>query len=165
MWMRVGACLLVVVAAWTAGGCTDDPDGPPDAAPVADGAPGAADAARADDAAPPADAAAGEDASLADGGPPDAGPLPDAAIEMCGRIRCDCTLNGIPLFGQVEYVDNFADFQVRVESFPDLLVREGNFADECGEWEIVDNFPDFTVELVDAFEDFSIEYSDFPGIP
>lgn len=44
-------------------------------------------------------------------------------------------------------------------------MREGSFADECGEWEIVDSFPDFTVEIVDAFEDFEIEYSAFPGIP
>jgi hypothetical protein len=156
----VAAPLLVVIAAWAAGGCSsEDPD--PDSGPgqVADGAPQVSDGAPAE-----ADGAV-SDAAPPDGGPPDAGPLPDAAIEKCGRIRCDCTFEGIPLFGEVEYVDAFADFQVRVTSFPDLLVREGSFADECGEWEIVDGFADFTVEIVDAFEDFSIEYSAFPGIP
>jgi hypothetical protein len=62
-------------------------------------------------------------------------------------------------------VDAFPDIQVRESPFPDLNVREGPFADECGEWEIVDAFPDFTVQIVDAFEDFAIDYSEFPGIP
>lgn len=165
MWIRVGAYLLVMVVFAGAGGCSSD-DTEPDAGSGtnADGAVDVADGAPADDAAVIADAAAG-DAGLPDGGLPDAGPLPDAAIEMCGRIRCDCTLNGIPLFGEVQYVDNFADFQVSVSPFPDLQVLEGPFADQCGEWDIVDSFPDFTVEIVDAFEDFSIAYSNFPGIP
>jgi hypothetical protein len=107
------------------------------------------------------------DAALADADvePADAAPLPDAAIEQCGRIRCDCTFEGIQLFGRVEYVTAFADVQVRESAFPDLRVREGSFPDSCGEWEIVEAFPDFTVEIVTAFEDFSIEYSSFPGIP
>ena len=160
----VAASLLVVIAAWAAGGCSsDDPD--PDSGPgqVPDGAPQGSDGAPADAAA--ADGAVG-DAAPPDGGPPDAGPLPDAAVGQCGAIRCDCTFNGITLFGQVEYVDSFADIQVSISSlFPDLRVREGGFADECGEWEIVDAFADFTVEIVDNFADFEIEYSDFPGIP
>jgi hypothetical protein len=96
---------------------------------------------------------------------PDGAPAPDAAVEMCGRIRCDCTFNGITLFGRVQYVTNFADITVRETPFPDLRVREGAFADTCGEWEIVESFPDFTVEIVTSFEDFGIEYSAFPGIP
>ena len=28
---------------------------------------------------------------------------------MCGNILCDCTLNGIPLHGQVQFVNNLAD--------------------------------------------------------
>jgi hypothetical protein len=123
------------------------------------------DAAASPDArAPLADAMEGDDADAAPL-PDAAAPTPDAAVEMCGRIRCDCTFNGIALFGRVQYVTNFADITVSETPFPDLRVREGSFADTCGEWEIVDNFPDFTVEIVTSFEDFGIEYSAFPGIP
>jgi hypothetical protein len=88
-------------------------------------------------------------------------------VPNCGRIQCDCTFEGVLLFGRVQYVDenNSPMIRVRESPFPDLLVREGPFPDECGEWEIVDAFPDFTVAIVDAFEDFGIEYSEFPGIP
>jgi hypothetical protein len=136
----------------TDGGGNSDAGGDRDGSAPADGAP--ADAAR------PADAAVPADAAL-----PDAQPSPDAAVADCGRIKCDCTFNGMPLFGQVQYVTDFPDFQVSESAFPDLRVREGSFADSCGEWEIVTSFPDFTVEIVTSFEDFSIEYSDFPGIP
>jgi hypothetical protein len=159
----VGACLVAVVVIFGPVGCSsDDPGAGSGPGPTADGAADIADGAPADAAI--ADAALG-DAAPPDGGPPDAGPLPDAAIEQCGRIRCDCTFDGIQLFGRVRYVDSFPDIQVRISSFPDLRVREGSFADECGEWEIVNSFPDFTVEIVDAFEDFQIAYSAFPGIP
>jgi hypothetical protein len=118
-----------------------------------------------------ADAGTGSDASveIPDGAPvidaalpdasadlPDAEPLPDAAIAQCGRIRCDCTFNGIQLWGRVQYVTSFPDIQVRESAFPDLRVREGSFPDSCGEWQIVDAFPDFTVEIVTSFEDFEI---------
>ena len=155
------ACLILaaIFAACSSDDTTGDPGGSdsdagasPDAsAPVADAA---------------GDDAPASDAAVADAAPPpDSAPPPDAASEDCGRIECDCTFNGIPLFGRVQYVTNFADITVRETPFPDLRVREGSFADSCGEWEIVDSFPDFTVEVVTSFEDFGIEYSAFPGIP
>ena len=67
---------------------------------------------------------------------------------------------------QSKGVRNFADFKVkRVSSFPDLKVkRVKNFPDSCGEWQFVDNFPDFTVQFVDDFPDFTIQYvNSFPG--
>jgi hypothetical protein len=136
----------------TGGGADSDAGGNPDGS--------AADATAGDDAAP-SDGAVADAAVL-----PDAASQPDAAVADCGRIQCDCTFKGIPLFGEVQYVTGgFPDVRVRVTPFPDLRVREGSFADSCGEWEIVDNFPDFTVEIVTSFEDFGIEYSPFPGIP
>ena len=40
------------------------------------------------------------------------------------------------------------------------------FPDKCGEWQIVDSFPDLKVQLVDSFADLKIKYVDsFPGIP
>jgi|TARA_R100000455_G_C6246932_1_gene104438 hypothetical protein len=77
-----------------------------------------------------------------------------------------CTFNGIPLYGEVEIVESFADIQVQVvDSFPDLRVKTvESFADSCGEWEFVDSFPDFTVEFVSSFGDIKIEFVEsFPG--
>jgi hypothetical protein len=85
---------------------------------------------------------------------------------MCGRIKCDCTLNGIPLWGDYRVVTNFADFDVQKDaSFPDLKVLETNFPDSCGEWREVTIGEDFTVKWVTSFPDFSIQFSSFPGIP
>ncbi|MES0490335.1 MAG: hypothetical protein ABUK01_10105 [Leptospirales bacterium] len=40
-----------------------------------------------------------------------------------------------------------------------------NFADDCGEWQIVENFPDFKIKFVDNFEDIKIEYvENWPGV-
>lgn len=78
----------------------------------------------------------------------------------------DCTCKGIPLHGKVKIVENFADFEVKVvTSFPDLKVKQVNaFADDCGEWEFVESFPDFTVKFVESFPDFTIEFVEsFPG--
>lgn len=81
-------------------------------------------------------------------------------------ISEDCTFEGITLHGDVEVVESFADIRVQVvTSFPDLKVkRVDSFADECGEWEFVDSFGDFTIEFVDSFPDIKIEYVEsFPG--
>ena len=53
-----------------------------------------------------------------------------------------------------------------VTSFPDLKVKAVNsFADDPGEWEFVENFPDFTIEYVENFPDFKIEFvNSFPGV-
>jgi hypothetical protein len=159
--MRLRSGLAALILATTVGACSSDSDDSQDAGGTESDA-GDMDASAPD--AMPGDAApadAGEDAA------PDAAPTVDAAVPDCGRIKCDCTFNGIPLYGLVEYVDEneFPMIRVRVSMFPDLNVFEGPFADECGEWEIVENFPDFTVAIVDNLEDFDIAYSMFPGIP
>ncbi len=80
----------------------------------------------------------------------------------------DCRVDGVPLHGEVQVVDSFADFRVQiVDSFPDLKVKPvENFADSCGEWRFVDSFPDFTVQFVDSFADFKIAFVEsFPGEP
>lgn len=104
------------------------------------------------------DAGARDAGSLAaDGGRPE-------ETRFCGRIRCDCQLKGIRLWGKVQVVDAFADFKVREASFPDLRVAKTSFPDSCGEWQLVDAFGDFKIQWVTAFEDFSIEYGSFPGL-
>ena len=92
-------------------------------------------------------------------------PSLDVGPATCGRIKCDCTFNGVKLWGNVQYVTMFPDFKVKVSAFPDLNVNETYFGSQCGQWHIVTSFPDFTVQIVDMFEDFDIAYSSFPGIP
>jgi hypothetical protein len=80
----------------------------------------------------------------------------------------ECKLNGIQLFGKIQFVDSFPDLTVQVvESFPDLKVKIVNsFPDDCGEWQIVDSFPDLKVKIVESFADIKIKFVEsFPGIP
>jgi len=82
-------------------------------------------------------------------------------------ITEECECNGIPLKGRVKIVENFPDFEVKiVNNFEDIRVKTvTNFPDDCGEWEFVENFPDFTIKFVDNFPDFTIKYvENFPGI-
>jgi hypothetical protein len=53
-----------------------------------------------------------------------------------------------------------------VNAFEDLKVKTvSSFPDDCGEWQFVDSFPDFTIQFVDAFSDFTIQFVDaFPGV-
>ena len=70
------------------------------------------------------------------------------------------------IYGKIKYVTAFADYKVKVvRDFADLHVKiVSAFADGAGKWKIVDNFPDFTIQLVDDFPDFTIKYVDnFPG--
>jgi hypothetical protein len=40
-----------------------------------------------------------------------------------------------------------------------------HFPDECGEWQVVENFPDFKVQIVDAFPDLKVQVVEhFPGV-
>lgn len=133
----------------------------------------------------PREAPPGADASIAPDAPSDAGPdapppapdgpaLDQGSVDQggdgpaarCGRIGCDCTFRGIRLWGRVKYVgaSGFPDIKVKETPFPDLRVRETTFPLRCGEWQVVDTVPDFTVQKVDFFEDFAIQHSPFPGV-
>jgi hypothetical protein len=84
------------------------------------------------------------------------------------EITQACTLDGVALYGEVQVVDSFADFDVqRVHSFADLKVKSmESFANSCGEWTFVESFPDFTIRYVNSFPDFTITLVDsFPGLP
>ena len=52
-----------------------------------------------------------------------------------------------------------------VDAFADIRVKKVSaFADRCGEWKIVDAFPDFKIQFVDAFPDVTVKWVDaFPG--
>ena len=79
-----------------------------------------------------------------------------------------CTFDGIPLSGEVGIVERGGDISVEVvTAFPDLEVKPvESFPDDCGEWEFVENFPDFTINFVNSFPDLTIEFVEsFPGVP
>jgi hypothetical protein len=79
----------------------------------------------------------------------------------------DCTFHGIPLKGKVKVVTSSADIKVKVvENFQDISIKVvSNFPDDCGEWQFVDSFPDFTIQYVENFPDFEIKFvENFPGI-
>lgn len=70
------------------------------------------------------------------------------------------------VYGKIKFVDNFADYQVKmVEHHEDLRVEYvDNFADEPGKWEVVEHHEDFSIEVVEHHEDFSVKVVDnFPG--
>jgi hypothetical protein len=44
--------------------------------------------------------------------------------------------------------------------------KVSSFADDCGEWQFVDSFPDFKIQYVDSFPDVEVAWVDsFPGLP
>lgn len=82
-------------------------------------------------------------------------------------VSKDCKCKDIPLRGRVKVVESFADFKVQiVDNFADLHVEQvSSFPNDCGQWQFVESFPDFTVQFVESFPDFTIEYvSSFPGV-
>jgi len=79
-----------------------------------------------------------------------------------------CTYKGLPLYGKIQFVENFPDIKVKiVENFPDIKVKMvNNFPDNCGEWQVVSNFPDLKVQLVENFPDIKVKLvENFPGKP
>ena len=85
-----------------------------------------------------------------------------------GAVSKDGYFKGIRLAGKVKVVKNFANIKVQVvKNFPDLKVKKvSNFPNKVGEWQFVDNFPDFTIQYVDNFPDIKIQFVDnFPGVP
>lgn len=91
--------------------------------------------------------------------------LPNLSAKAVGS---DCTFKGKKLYGKIKIVSSWPDVKVKVvSSFPDLKVKTvTSFADSCGEWQMVESFPDLKVQFVDSFPDVTIQYVEsFPGMP
>ena len=85
-----------------------------------------------------------------------------------GAVSKDGYFKGFRLAGKVKVVKNFANIKVQVvKNFPDIKVkRVKNFPNKVGEWQFVENFPDFTIQYVDNFPDIKVQFVDnFPGVP
>ena len=90
-----------------------------------------------------------------------------AALADDGLNAEKCTLNGFPLYEDIQIVESFPDLKVQiVESFPDINVKVvESFPDDCGQWKFVTSFPDVKIQYVDSFPDLKIKMvTSFPGI-
>ena len=88
--------------------------------------------------------------------------------QAASKVDSNCRYKGIPLYGKVKVVQYNANLKIKkVSSFPDLNVQVvKSFPDQCGKWQWVTAFPDFTVQFVDAFPDINIKMVNaFPGRP
>jgi len=97
---------------------------------------------------------------------------------MCGRVLCDCTLNGKNLWGKVQFVNStdIRDFDVEMTSNAsdaDLKVQDvgsTGFPTSCGKWQTVTStgFPNLKVyryTTPSAATDFKIIMEqNFPGL-
>ncbi|MFD0863589.1 hypothetical protein ACFQ1M_15340 [Sungkyunkwania multivorans] len=80
-----------------------------------------------------------------------------------------CYFEGRPLYGKIKLVENKSQADVTVKivsSFPDLKVKfVEHFADDCGEWQIVEHGEDLRVYITENFEDIKVKpVSSFPGL-
>ena len=105
-------------------------------------------------------------AAAAQGVPPEGEVAPGGA----GGDHRPCEFQGHRLMGRVRVVDAFPDFRVKLvddKKKAELLVRRVDSEPEmCGEWQMVDGMPDFTIAFVESGEDFKIAYvNEHPGIP
>ncbi|CAL2093532.1 conserved hypothetical protein [Tenacibaculum sp. 190524A05c] len=91
-------------------------------------------------------------------------------VNFKNTVKLDsCVFKDKKLYGKIQFVEypSQADVKVKiVNSFPDLRVRfVENFADECGEWRIVENNADLKVYITENFPDFTIQpVTSFPGL-
>ena len=101
------------------------------------------------------------------------GPMSAAAADQAdgagtaGLNKDACTFNGFPLYGNIQIVDSFPDIKVKVvDSFAELHVEiVTSFPDKCGQWQMVNTFPDVKIQYVDSFPDVKIKFVDsFPGM-
>ena len=78
-----------------------------------------------------------------------------------------CEWNGIQLYGKVKFVTSFPDIKIQfVNSFEDIRVKYvTSFPDQCGEWQVVESFPDFRIQVVESFPDIKVRVVEsFPGM-
>lgn len=80
-----------------------------------------------------------------------------------------CFFEGKRLYGKVKFVAHESQADVKVQfvtSFPDLKVQFVEcFPDACGEWQVVEHYPDLNVYVTESFPDIKIQtINSFPGI-
>ncbi len=81
----------------------------------------------------------------------------------------DCTFEGKKLFGKIRFVENRSDADVKIKivtNFPDIKVKlVESFADDCGEWQVVEYGEDLKVYVAENFADIKVKFvTSFPGM-
>lgn len=90
--------------------------------------------------------------------------------QLVSNSQENCLFKGKKLYGKIQFVEfeNQADVTVQiVNSFPDLKVKfVENFADQCGEWQIVESNASLKVFITQINADIRIQpVENFPGLP
>ena len=85
------------------------------------------------------------------------------------KVLDSCFFDGKQLYGKIKFVEYASNADVKVKfvtSFPDLKVKfVENYANDCGEWEVVEHNADLNVLIVESFEDIRIKtVESFPGL-
>ncbi|WP_430408387.1 hypothetical protein [Kordia sp.] len=81
----------------------------------------------------------------------------------------NCKFEGKKLYGKIRFVESASNADVKIKivnSFPDLKVKlVENFADDCGEWQVVEYGEDLKVYVAENFADIKVKFvTSFPGM-
>jgi len=92
---------------------------------------------------------------------------PDSILVRTDAYDKECVCKGIPLHGKVKIVSYNADLKVKiVDNFGDINVKVvERWPDDCGEWQFVEHWPDFTIQIVEYGEDLKVHFvNNWPGM-
>ena len=89
-----------------------------------------------------------------------------AFIPPSEPISDECKCKKIPLFGKVKFVESYPTFSIKfVDNYADIKVKYVENPIHCGEWQEVENYPDFTVKIVENYPDFTVKIvENYPGL-
>ena len=81
----------------------------------------------------------------------------------------DCKFEGKKLYGKIRFVESSGNADVKIKivnSFPDLKVKlVENFANDCGEWQVVEYGEDLKIYVTESFPDIKVKFvTSFPGM-
>ena len=81
----------------------------------------------------------------------------------------DCKFEGKKLYGKIRFVERASNADIKIKivnNFPDLKVKlVESFADDCGEWQVVEYGEDLKVYVSENFADIKVKFvTSFPGM-
>ena len=81
----------------------------------------------------------------------------------------DCKFKGKKLYGKIRFVESASNADVKIKivnNFPDIKVKlVESFANDCGEWQVVEYGEDLKVYVAENFADIKVKFvTSFPGM-
>jgi len=81
----------------------------------------------------------------------------------------DCKFKGKKLYGKIRFVERASEADIKIKivnNFEDIKVKlMESFADDCGEWEVVEYGEDLKVYVAENFADIKVKFvTSFPGM-